>query len=243
MSGTAVDRLPLYRRIEADLRDRIGSGDLAPGARIETELELMERHGVSRATVRQALGELVAEGLLEIRRGTGTFVTTPRFQHTIGGFYSFSREIEGHGLRPGTTVLGLGVEPADEVVAGALGVAPRTRVVALRRLRLAGDEPLVVETSYLPAARFPGLERVDFSAVRLYDTLTSAYGCRPVRARETFEPILLTDDEAGLLGQAAGGPALRVERIAYDQDDHPIEFCRSTVRGDRYQYAVELRDR
>jgi GntR family transcriptional regulator len=243
MSGPAVDLMPLYRRIEADIRERIRSGDLAPGARIETELDLMERHGVSRATVRQALGELVGEGLLEIRRGTGTFVTTPRFQHTIGGFYSFSREIERHGLTPGTTVLGLAVEAADDDVAGALGLQPLTSVVALRRLRLAGDEPLVVETSYLPAARFPGLEDVDFGSVRLYDTLTSAYGCRPVRARETFEPILLSDDEAGLLGQAAGGPALRVERIAYDQDDSPIEFCRSTVRGDRYQYAVELRDR
>ena len=243
MSGPAVDQMPLYRRIETELRDRIRSGDLAPGAQTETELDLMGRYGVSRATVRQALGALVAEGLLEIRRGTGTFVTTPRFQHTIGGFYSFSREIERHGLKPGTTVLGLGIEPADKVISTALAVNPRARVVRLRRLRLAGDEPLVVETSYLPAARFPGLELVDFSSVRLYDTLTSAYGCRPVRARETFEPILLSDDEAGLLGQAAGGPALRVERIAYDQDAVPIEFCRSTVRGDRYQYAVELHDR
>ncbi len=243
MSGATVDRLPLYRRIEADLRDRIRSGDLASGARIETELDLMSRYEVSRATVRQALGELVGEGLLEIRRGLGTYVTTPRFQHTIGGFYSFSREIERHGLRPGTTVLGLRIEAADELVAGALEVETGTRIVALRRLRLAGEEPLVVETSYLPAERFAGLEHVDFSTVRLYDTLTADYGCRPVRARETFEPILLSDDEAGLLGQAAGGPALRVERIAYDQDDSPIEFCRSTVRGDRYQYAVELRDR
>ena len=71
----------------------------------------------------------------------------------------------------------------------------------------------------------------------------NAYGCRPTRARETFEPILLTADEATLLDQRRGEPALRVERIAFDQDDLPIEFCRSTVRGDRYRYSVELRDR
>ena len=99
------------------------------------------------------------------------------------------------------------------------------------------------ETSHLPAARFPGLEDVDFSAVRLYDTLLNAYGCRPTRARETCEPILLTADEAALLDQRRGEPALRVERVAFDQDDAPIEFCRSTVRGDRYRYSVELRDR
>ncbi len=235
--------LPLYRRIEQDLRARIRSGELRPGAQVETEVELMGRYAVSRATVRQALAALVAEGLLEIRRGLGTYVAAARFEHTIGGFYSFSREIERHGLTPGTRVLDLRVEPADAAVAAALGRPPGTPVVALRRLRLAGPEPLVVETSYLPAERFPGLDTVDFGRVRLYDTLTSAYGCRPTRARESFEPVLLSGEEATLLDQAPNEPALRVERLAFDQDDLPIEFCRSTVRGDRYRYSVELRDR
>jgi GntR family transcriptional regulator len=238
-----VDGLPLYRRIEADLRDRIRAGELAPGVQVETELELMERYGVSRATVRQALGGLIALGTLEVRRGLGTYVAAPRFEHTIGGFYSFSREIERHGLQPGTTVLELRTESAPDDVAEALDVAPGTAMVSLRRLRLAGQDPLVVETSYLPARRFPGLETVDFSTVRLYDTLMHRYGCRPTRARETFEPVLLTADEAALLDQRRGEPALRVERTAFDQDDLPIEFCRSTVRGDRYRYSVELRDR
>jgi GntR family transcriptional regulator, N-acetylglucosamine utilization regulator len=235
--------LPLYRRIEADLRDRIRVGTLRPGAQIAPEPELMEEYGVSRATVRQAMAGLIAEGLLEIRRGLGTYVTARRFEHTIGGFYSFSREIERHGLVPGTRVLELRTQPATDVVADALSLVPGTPIVALRRLRLAGPDPLVVETSHLPAARFPHLETVDFSRVRLYDTLMNAYGCRPTRARETFEPVLLTADEAGLLDQRRGEPALRVERIAFDQDDVPIEFCRSTVRGDRYRYSVELRDR
>jgi GntR family transcriptional regulator len=235
--------VPLYRRIETDVRERIRSGDLEPGAQLETEVELMVRYDVSRATVRQALRELVGEGLLEIRRGLGTYVTQRRFEHTIGGFYSFSREIERHGLKPGTRVLGLGVEPADDSIAAALGIAAGTPVVALRRLRLAGDDPLVVETSYLPAERFPGLESVDFGRARLYDTLTEVYGCRPTRARETFEPVLVTADEAAVLGQRRGEPALRVERIAFDEDELPIEFCISTVRGDRYRYSVELRDR
>jgi len=238
-----VEGRPLYRRIESDLRERIRAGALAPGARVPTELELMDQYGVSRATVRQALGGLIATGALEVRRGLGTYVAAGRFEHTIGGFYSFSREIERGGRQPGTRVLDLGVEPADEQVADALELDVGAIVVALHRIRLADDEPIVVETSRLPAARFPGLETVDFSTVRLYDTLTTVYGCRPTRARETFEPILLTADDAELLGQRRGGPALRVERVAYDQDDRPIEHCRSTVRGDRYRYAVELRDR
>jgi GntR family transcriptional regulator len=238
-----VSGLPLYRQIEASLRDRIRNGVLRPGAQVSPEPELMAEYGVSRATVRQALSGLVSEGLLEIRRGLGTYVTARRFEHTIGGFYSFSREIERHGLQPGTKVLGLWKEPAGDLVAEALGLSPGTEVVALRRLRLAGPDPLVVETSHLPATRFPGLETVDFSQVRLYDTLMNRYGCRPTRARETFEPVLLTADEAALLDQRRGEPALQVERTAFDQDDVPIEFCRSTVRGDRYRYSVELRDR
>jgi GntR family transcriptional regulator len=243
MSPVAASGVPLYRQIEADLRDRIRRGALQPGGQVAPEPELMAEYGVSRATVRQALAGLLAEGLLEIRRGLGTYVTVPRVEHTIGGFYSFSREIERHGLTPGTTVLGLWKEPAGDGVAEALDVPAGTEIVALRRLRLAGPDPLVVETSHLPAARFPGLETVDFSKVRLYDTLMKSYGCHPTRARETFEPVLLTPDEAALLDQRRGEPALRVERIAFDQDDLPIEFCRSTVRGDRYRYSVELRDR
>lgn len=243
MSASIAPGLPLYRRIASDVRGQIRAGALKPGAQVETELDLMSRYGVSRATVRQALGELVAEGLVEIRRGLGTFVVQARFEHTIGGFYSFSREIERHGLVPGTRVLDIGIESADDGVAEALAIRSGLPVVALRRLRLAGDDPLVVETSYLPSARFPGLDAFDFGSVRLYDTLLGSYGCRATRARETFEPILLDAAEAALLNQAPGGPALRVERIAFDQDEIPIEFCRSTVRGDRYRYSVELHDR
>ena len=232
--------LPLYRQIKADLLERIKGGQLEPGARVESEFELMAHYGVSRATIRQALGQLVAEGYLEIRRGLGTFVATPKMEQGLGGFYSFSREIEARGMRPGTRVLGIGVEGASRTVATALGVDAGTPVVALRRLRLADEEPLITETSYLPAARFPDLESRDLEQRRLYDTLASDYGVRPMRAHEVFEPVLLTADEASLLHKHRGDPALVVERTTFDQAGERIEFCRSLVRSDRFRYAVEL---
>lgn len=232
--------LPLYRRIQSDLRSRIESGELAPGSRLETEQELMARYGVSRATVRQALAGLVSEGLVEIRRGLGTFVGKAALEHRLGGFYSYSLEIERHGMKPGTRVRGLAVEKADERVAAALGVSGGTHVVVLRRIRLADDEPIVTETSYLPAARFPGLEDVDFTRQRLYDTLTTTYGVRPVRARETFQPILMNIDEADVLEGDTGNPALQVERTTFDAEGRIIEYCQSTLRADRYHYSVEL---
>ncbi len=234
--------LPLYRRIQTDLRDRIQSGELAPGGQLETEQELMSRYGVSRATVRQALAGLVAEGQVEIRRGLGTYVRKAALEHRLGGFYSYSREIESHGMKPGTRVRSLRVEKADEHVAAALEVSRGAAVVALRRIRLADEEPIVTETSYLPAARFAGLEHVDFTRRRLYDTLTITYGVRPTRAREAFQPILMNDDEAEVLGGVAGSPALQVERTTYDSDGLIIEFCQSILRADRYRYSVELRE-
>lgn len=234
--------LPLYRRIQADLRLRLDRGDLRPGARIETEQELMARYGVSRATIRQALAGLVHEGLLEIRRGLGTYVRGRAVEHVMGGFYTFRREIERHGMTPGTRVLDVRLGPAEERVADTLQVADGTLVVALSRLRLADDQPVVAETSWLPAARFPGLERFDFEQVSLYDTLIARYGVRPVRARETFEPVLLGAADAELLDGHAGDPALRVDRTTYDADGAIVEGCTSIVRSDRYRYSVELRE-
>ncbi len=233
---------PLYRRIQVDLRERVANGELAPGTQVETELELMARYGVSRATVRQALSGLVASGILEIRRGRGTFVHGAALEHRLGGFYTFSREIERHGMRPGTRVRGIAVVPASDDVAEELGLAAETQVVALRRIRLGDDQPIVSETSYLPAARFAGLEDIDFSSASLYETLTNVFGVRPVRARETFVPVLLGDEEAQILGGQAGDPVLSVERTTYDSDGVIIEYCRSTLRADRYRYSVELRD-
>jgi GntR family transcriptional regulator len=184
----------------------------------------------------------VAEGLLEIRRGRGTFVHGAALEHRLGGFYTFSREIERHGMRPGTRVRSIGLEPAHAEVAEGLGLATGTLVVALSRVRLADDQPIVSETSYLPAARFKGLETLDFAEVSLYDTLTTRYGVRPARARETFVPVLLDEAEATILGGEAGDPVLSVERTTYDADGVIIEFCQSILRADRYRYSVELRD-
>lgn len=233
---------PLYRQIQSDLRDRVASGELKPGAQVETEQELMARFGVSRATVRQALSGLVSEGMLEIRRGRGTFVHGTALEHRLGGFYTFSHEIERHGMRPGTRVRAIGTEPASDGVAEALGLAPATPVVVLSRLRLADDQPIVSETSYLPAARFKGLEQVDFSAASLYQKLTASFGVRPARARETIVPVLLDDDEAAILGGRPGDPVLNVERTTYDSDGVIIEYCQSILRADRYRYSVELRE-
>ena len=186
MSTVGASGLPLYRRIEADLRDRIRSGGLRPAPRSRPSRSSWR--STASAGRRSDRRWPASSRRACSRSGAGSARTSPapRFEHTIGGFYSFSREIERHGLPPGTKVLDLRTEPAGDDVAEALAIEPGTAVIALRRLRLAGPDPLVVETSHLPAARFPGLEDVDFSPVRLYDTLlTPTAAARRGRGRRS----------------------------------------------------------
>ena len=234
MSAVRMDRgvsqmidvagVPLYRQIQSELRERIASGELPPGSRLETEQELMARYEVSRATVRQALAGLVNEGFVEIRRGLGTYVRKAAVEHRLGGFYSYSREIERHGMRPGTRVRSLRLEEAGPRVAAILEIDPGDAVVALSRIRLADDEAIVTETSYLPADRFGGLEGLDFSRRSLYETLTSEFGVRPVRARESFEPVLMTQDRGGRVGRHCGQPrpAGRAHDVRWRRSRHRV---------------------
>ena len=221
---------PLYRQIQSDLRERIQRRAL-PGTRLETEQELMARYEVSRATVRQALAGLVRDGLVEIRRGLGTFVRTAALEHRLGGFYSYSREIERHGLRPGTRVRDLGVEPAGPSVADSLGIEPGTRWWRSAASAWPTTNPSCPRpaTCRRPASR--GLERFDFSGRSLYDTLTSDFGVRPVRARETFEPVLLSEDEAEVLGgRRRPRPPGRAHHLRRDGRDHRVLPDASSVR-------------
>jgi GntR family transcriptional regulator len=231
--------VPLHHQVYLDLQSALDSGEWAPGDRLPPERELAARYGCSLITVRRALTELAREQRIERTRGRGTFVLHPRLEIDFGGSQSFTEEMQTRGLDPATRLLSARPESAGESVALALGLEIGSPTLYLERLRLADGEPLLLEQVHLPAERFPGLLASDLENNSLYDLLTERYGTRIVRAREAIEPVLLRAREAGLLGQAAGRPALLIEGIAYAADGRPIEFARSYVRGDRTRYFVE----
>ena len=225
---------PLIKQVQQGLREKIASGAWRPDHRIPSERELAEALGISRVTVRLALNELVAEGLLQRRPGKGTYVKAPPLEQPLGRFYSFTEEMTRRGRRPRTIVRDFAPDlPGTEEF--------RAGVHRVTRLRLADEEPMMFETTHLPAALCPGLTRAKLESMPLYDLLRHTYGLRFGHARETFEPVLLEEEAAAELAAAVGSPGLLLERRLFDEGGRLIEFTRSLVRGDRCRYAIEWR--
>lgn len=239
----SVDRSrpePLYLQVEVALRERMLRGEWRPGTKIPSEEQLCKDYGVSRVTMRQAIRTLVEDGYLERARGRGTFVREPTLTAGVRGLNSFSEEMRALGLDPGGRVLAIDVVRAEEVVAERLGIEIDDRVVRLRRLRTGDGKPIGVQTTCLPAIRFPGLESVDLTDRSLYAVLEQRYGVSMTEAHETFWVTRIGRSDAELLQVSRGACAFRVERVASDEQS-AIEFTASLMRGDRYRIQWVLR--
>lgn len=228
--------LPKYQRLRRRLLTVVE--ELGPHGLLPTERELAERYDVSRATVRQALGALEKAGVVYRVQGAGTFVAPATISKSLS-LTSFSEDMRARGLRPGSRVLVADEIAATEGVAEDLRLRSGDTVLRLMRVRLADDEPMCLETAYLPAARVPGLLQRDLSA-SLYESMND-YGIRPLRAEQVVEAVIPGEEESALLGMTPASPALRVHRIAFDQREQPVERTISIYRADRYdiRFAIQ----
>jgi GntR family transcriptional regulator len=229
---------PVYRRLQVALGDAIASGALKPGAVLPAERELALELGISRVTVRRAMAELVRNGLVIQRHGSGTYVsgTRERVVQSLSRLYSFSEDMTSRGRMPGTLWLGreLSVANADE--ARRLEISNGEPIVRMRRLRLADNEPIALETSLIPAVMLPDPKQIEDS---LYQTLRDL-GHVPVRAVQRFSAINLDEESARLLKVTTGAAALDIYRITRRDDGTVVEFSRSIFRGDAYDFVAEL---
>jgi GntR family transcriptional regulator len=228
-----------HAQIEDWLADAIAAGQLSPGDRLPTEHDLAAWLGVSRMTLRHALGELAQRGLVTrtVGRGGGTFVAEPKLEQDLTTLAGFSEQLRRYGKVAGARVLAAALIPASPAAAAALGLQPGEQVHDVRRIRLADGRPIVIEHSQFPAELFPGLLdcRLDGS---LYDLLGDNYGLRPHRARESLEPVVAGVREAEALDVDEGAPLMLVERTAYARAGQPLEFARDLFRGDRTKVVV-----
>lgn len=233
--------IPLYYQLKEIINGGINSGEWGVGDLIPSENQLCKAYGVSRNTAQRALDELVREGILTRRQGVGTFVTAPRIEQALSEFYSFSDAVTARGHKHTVKVPSVSVEKASAKQAKALNVDVGEPIIVLTRLRFVNDVPFVLETSYIPEKLAPGLDTLDLENASLYKTLTNSYRIYVTKAREFFEPVLISKMESQLLKVEEGSPAILLERIAYSSNDEAIEFCRSIIPGGKCRFYTELR--
>ncbi|MBC7092532.1 GntR family transcriptional regulator [Candidatus Bipolaricaulota bacterium] len=221
------------------MRSWIISGKFDSGARFPSENELQARFGVSRMTLRRALSELVHEGFLFREQGRGSFVVKTRLQEQLRHLTSFTEDMRLQGLPTTSRILAFQVV-TDETVAHKLDAPPEEELVRLQRVRLAGGEAVALQTAFVRHRFCPGLVERGLVEGSLYKTLEEVYGLRLGRAVQTLAAKPADQYEAELLEIVPGQPVLVLERTTYLQNGASIEYVRSSYRGDRYRFAVEL---
>ena len=231
---------PLHRQVRDAIAEHVAAGMWRPGQRLPSERRLCETFGVSRVTVRRALGSLVAAGVLEVAPGRGWFVATGPLSEPPNLLLSFTAMARARGLEPTAIVREHEVRRATIDEAESLGVAPGAELVHLERVRLLDGIPVAVDRSLVPLVRCPALASTDFTTASLYEVLREEAGLVPSLAETTVEAEAAGDELAELLDLTASWPVLVTTQTTYDQHQRPLEASRIVYRGDRYRFRARL---
>ncbi len=222
--------------MRAQLREVIAASRI--GERLPSERDLSARWGVARMTLRHAMDDLVVEGLVQRRHGSGTYVAPQPFARFLG-LTSFTQDMHERGLVPGSRLLEYGAVAADGAMAAQLGVRFGERLVTFRRVRLGSGEPMAVETVWIPTAFVPGLGPADLEG-SLYEVLARRYQIVTASASVTIEPVVPDRGTCELLGIADGQACLRLRMIDSDALGRVVMLADCIYRGDRYQLSATL---
>lgn len=220
-----------------DLMERVGVGQAIP-----SERQLSADLGVSRLTLRAALDDLVREGYLVRRRGSGTFVQQPKIAQELT-MTSFSEDMRRRGMRPGSRTLSLTTTLAGARLGRLLHVSPSESIVVAKRLRLADGESMAIETLHVRESLVPGLEKKDLEQTSFYELLETRYGVTIASGIQTIEPTVTGEEESSALGVPLHSPAFLFERTSFAENGETVEFVLSIYRGDRYRLVTELNRR
>jgi GntR family transcriptional regulator len=222
------------RELVLAMIDRLHLGDAIP-----SERQLSADLGVSRLTVRAALDDLVREGHLTRRRGSGTFVSEPKIAQELT-MTSFTDDMRRRGLAPASRTLELKIVPAGARLGQILHVSPSERVLTAKRLRLADGETMAIEELHVRESLVPGLSARDLEEHSFYELLAERYGVVVNGGLQTIEPTVTNEEESAALGVPLHSPAFLFERMTRDGDGSVVEYVRSIYRGDRYRLVTEL---
>ena len=232
--------LPLYAVVEAEIASSIGDGSLAVGRQLPTEDELIQRFSVSRTTIRKAIENLSARGLVEIRRGTGTFVAQPKIIQEMTELTGFVEDMDALGFVATARVIDHAIVAADEDVARNLALNVGTRVMRIRRVRLASGVALSLDETYLPREIGEKIVSHDLAAEPIFKLLEQRYDIPLVEAEYTLESASADNDVAMALSVDLGSPIFLIERTSYTSDNRPIDYEKLHYRGDLIRFRTRL---
>jgi GntR family transcriptional regulator len=235
----ALDYKPLYARIRDRLVGRLVDGQWTPGMLIPSEMELARQLGVSQGTVRKALDVMASENLLVRRQGRGTYVAVPEEGPQQFKFFRLLPD-DGSRVLPESEVVRRRSAKASAMEAKMLKVPPDSQLWTVERVRFLGEEPLLVETIILPAARFPGFDEVNDLPNNIYGLYAERWGVTISAASEKLKAVAAEKNDAELLGCALGDPLIQIERIGYDLENTPSEIrvSRCNTRNAHYVSVV-----
>ncbi|WP_423065081.1 GntR family transcriptional regulator [Devosia sp. CN2-171] len=232
--------VPAFMQVEQDLRRQILSGEIPAEARLPRETELAAIYGVSRMTVRRSLEGLETGGLIRRLHGVGTIATPPDVPVTVdlSSMISIAEQIRRQGQEPRTVIDVQTIATPTPLIRAALGLDETETATVIRRVRLADTRPVLINTSWLPTAKFPNLDRAELIDGSLWKTLTTNYGITPASTEEHFELVKASADEARLLHVEEGDTLIRVSGTTFDSKDVPVERCFSLWAGNvRFHFA------
>ncbi len=228
--------LPLYYQLKQIIAAAIRSGTWPRGGRIPTESELQAAYGLSRTTVRQALNELVRDGLLSRIQGKGTFVAASKMETSIERMHSFSEEMLQRGQKPSARLLSFRQVKLASTIAQHMHIPVGTAAIRYERLRTADERPVAYQVCWVRADLNVRLQRQDLEGRGSLFRTVESQGLRFAGAEESLEAIAASKKEARLLDISPGDPMVLVQRVWYLQDGSALGFGRMSYRGDCYRY-------
>ena len=234
--------IPKYLQISAWLREVIKTGRYKRGEKLPSEVELARMCGVNRNTLRQAISELTAIGLLRKEKGTGTFVNAPaplQLRHRLERITSFTDLMRESGIVQRTKIQKKGVETAKDDVAEALFLGSNRKVIVVRRVRAGDGIPLIYEESFLPYDKFKGILNMDLSG-SMYKIMSEHFDVVLARSKQTISAVNLNTKIAKILKIPVNSAGIYIESLTFDENSIPIELLYSYHRGDKYKLEIEL---
>jgi GntR family transcriptional regulator len=240
MSVRVASPFPLYAQVETALASEIAATTLPPGSQIPSEDSLIARFDVSRTTVRKAIENLVARGLVEIRRGKGTFVIEPRIRQDLTELTGFVEDMMALGRNPSARLVDKRAVPASKMVAHCLGVPIGAQVYRIERVRLADGVAMSLDETYLPLEIGEKVASNDLEVEPIFALLEGKYGLLLIEAQYQLEAVTACNYVAQALGIEVGSPIFLIERTSYTEGLKPIDYEKLYYRGDLIKFVTRL---